>query len=91
MFDTHKLVRKLRESGFEERHAEGLSDALKHLELGRDLITRRDLEIVRQEVRDMEFRVDARFQIIKNDLIVIKLLLLFIAACMSGLVAKFFL
>lgn len=27
-FDTHKFIRKLKESGFEERQAEGISDAL---------------------------------------------------------------
>lgn len=90
MFDTHKLIRKLRDFGFEERHAEGLSEALKNLELGRDLITRRDLEIVRQEVRDLEFRLDARFQVIKGDLVVIKLLLLFLVAGMMALLVKFF-
>ncbi len=88
MFETHKLIRKLRESGFDERHAEGLSEALRNLEVGRDMVTRRDLELVRQEVRDLEFRVDARFQSIKSDLVAIKLLLAIITAGVAALVVR---
>jgi len=88
MFETHKLIRRLRESGFDERHAEGLTDALRNLEIGRDQVTRRDLEGVRQEVRDLEFRIDARLQALRGELTIIKLLLLAIAGGVGALVAK---
>ncbi len=90
MLETHKLIRKLRDSGFDERHAEGLSEALKNLEAGRDQVTRRDLDLVRQEVRDLEFRIDARLQSLKGDLVVIKLLLAVIAAGVAAVVARLF-
>jgi hypothetical protein len=88
MIETHKLIRKLRDSGFDERHAEGLSEALRNLEIGQDRVSRRDLELVRQEVRDLEFRVDARFQSIKHDLVAIKLLLAGIAGGVAALVVR---
>ncbi len=90
MFETHKLIRKLRESGFDERHAEGLSDALRNLEIGRDNVTRRDLEQVRQEVRDLEFRIDARLQALRGELTVIKLLLVTIAGGVGAVVGKLY-
>ena len=90
MFETHKLIRKLRESGFDERHAEGLSDALRNLEIGRDNVTRRDLEQVRQEVRDLEFRIDARLQALRGELTVIKLLLVAIAGGVGAVVGKLY-
>ncbi|BBL73520.1 hypothetical protein MishRS11D_06180 [Methylomagnum ishizawai] len=90
MLDTHKLARKLRESGFDERHAEGLTDALRSLEIGRDHATRRDLELVRQEVRDLEFRIDARLQALRGELTLIKLLLLAVVAGIGAIAGKLY-
>jgi hypothetical protein len=90
IFDTHKLVRKLRDFGLEERYAEGISEALKNLEIGRDVTLHHDLELIRQEVRDLEFRVDARIQSVRSDLMVVKWMLSVIVVGIVGLIVKAF-
>jgi hypothetical protein len=90
IFDTHKLIRKLREFGVEERQAEGVAEALKNLEIGRDATMHRDLELVRQEVRDLEFRIDAKLQSIRSDLMAVKWMLAGILGGVVALVVKAF-
>jgi hypothetical protein len=90
IFDTHKLIRKLREFGVEERQAEGVAEALKNLEIGRDATMHRDLELVRQEVRDLEFRIDAKLQSIRSDLMAVKWMLAGIVGGVVALVVKAF-
>jgi hypothetical protein len=90
IFDTHKLIRKLREFGVEERQAEGVAEALKNLEIGRDATMHRDLELVRQEVRDLEFRIDAKLQSIRSDLMAVKWMLVGILGGVVALVVKAF-
>jgi hypothetical protein len=46
------------------------------------------VELMRQEVRDLEFRVDAKFQTIQRELMAVKLLLGLIAAGIIALVTK---
>lgn len=87
-FDTHRLIRKLRESGLDEKQAEGIAEVLKPLEPGRGAAPHRDMEPVRQEVRDLEFRIDAKFQVIQRELMAVKLLLGLIAAGIITLVVK---
>jgi hypothetical protein len=87
-FDTHRLIRKLREFGLEERHAEGIAEVLKNLESGRGSAPHRDVELMRQEVRDLEFRIDAKFQAIQRELMAVKLLLGLVSAGIVALVAK---
>ena len=43
-FDTLKFVRKLRESGFEEKQAEGIADAFKEASFEAEFATKRDLK-----------------------------------------------
>ena len=64
-FDTHKFVRKLQESGFDEKQAEGLTDAMRAVIDESALVTQRDL-------REMELRMDTRFESVKGDLSLIK-------------------
>ena len=45
MFDTHKFVRKLKESGFDETQAEGIADAFKDASGEAELVTKKDLQI----------------------------------------------
>ncbi len=45
MFDTHKFVRKLKESGFDEKQAEGIADAFKDASGEAELVTKKDLKI----------------------------------------------
>ena len=44
-FDTHKFVRKLQESGFDEKQAEGLMDTMRAVTDESELVTRKDLQI----------------------------------------------
>ncbi len=64
-FDTHKFVRKLQEAGFDEKQAEGLTDAMRAAIEESELVTRRDL-------REMELRIDTRFESLKGDMLLIK-------------------
>jgi len=89
-FDTHKFIRKLKESGFEERQAEGISDALKDAEIGYDLATRRDVELVRQEVRELELRNDAKLEELKGDMKAVKWMLGVIVGGVIALLLKSF-
>ena len=44
-FDTHKFVRKLKESGFDERQAETLSEAIREAIDESELVTNKDLQL----------------------------------------------
>ena len=44
-FDTHKFVRKLQEAGFDQRQAEGLTEAMRSAIDESELVTRKDLQI----------------------------------------------
>ncbi len=64
-FVTHKFVRKLQEAGFDEKQAEGLTEALRAAIDDSELVTRRDL-------REFELRLDPRFESIKADMLLVK-------------------
>ena len=68
MFDTHKFVRKLKESGFEEKQAEGIADAFKEASGEAELVTKRDL-------KELEFKLEARFEQLKGELGLVKWML----------------
>jgi hypothetical protein len=44
-FDTHKFVRKLQEAGFDEKQAEGLTDAMRAAIDESELVTKKDLQL----------------------------------------------
>ena len=44
-FDTHKFVRKLKDAGFDEKQAEGLSEAMMSAIDESELVTKKDLQI----------------------------------------------
>ena len=56
-FDTHKFVRTLKEAGLPEGQAEAISEAFKEAQGEADLATRRDIEDVRRDMREMEQRL----------------------------------
>ena len=45
IFDTHKFVRKLKESGFDEKQAESLSEAMRAAIDESELVTKKDMQI----------------------------------------------
>lgn len=56
-FDTHKFVRKLKESGLPEGQAEAIADAFKEAQGEAELATKRDIEDLRRDMREMEQRM----------------------------------
>ena len=44
-FDTHKVVRKLQEAGFDEKQAEGLTEAMRAAIDESELVTKKYLQI----------------------------------------------
>ena len=44
-FDTHRFVRKLQEAGFDQKQAEGLTEAMRCAIEETELVTRKDLQI----------------------------------------------
>ena len=71
-FDTLKFVRKLRESGFEEKQAEGIAEAFKDASGEAELASKRDLDLLKQDLRiDIErierkqIEHDGEFKLIK--------------------------
>ncbi len=44
-FDAHKFVRKLKESGFDEKQAESLSEAMRAARDESELVTKKDMQI----------------------------------------------
>ena len=56
-FDTHKFVRTLKEAGVPESQAEAISEAFKEAQGEADLTTKRDIDDVRRDMREMEQRL----------------------------------
>jgi hypothetical protein len=56
-FDTHKFVRTLKEAGVPESQAEAISEAFKEAQGEADLATKRDIDDVRRDMREMEQRL----------------------------------
>ena len=67
-FDTHKFVRKLESAGFPPQQAEAVADAFREASGEAELPSKRDLELVRQDIREAELRIDARFAALDGDL-----------------------
>lgn len=44
-FDTHKFVQKLQEAGFDQKQAEGLTEAMRAAIEESELVTKKDLQI----------------------------------------------
>ena len=55
--DTLKFVRKLKESGLPESQAEAIADAFRDAQSEAELATKRDIEDVRRNMREMEQRM----------------------------------
>lgn len=75
-FDTYKCVRKLKDSGFNDRQAEALTDAMREAILETELVTKRDLQIELAPIR--------------TDLALLKWICGFLLAGVASLVLKTF-
>ncbi len=56
-FDTHKFIRTLKEAGIPENQAEAFSEAFKDAQGEAELATKRDVDDVRRDMREMEQRL----------------------------------
>jgi hypothetical protein len=56
-FDTHKFVRKLESAGFTADQAEAVADAFRDASGEADLASKRDIDDLRRDMREMEQRM----------------------------------
>ena len=90
-FDTHKFIRKLESAGFETKQAEAVAEAFKEASGEAEFATKRDVELVRQDVRELELRIDARFERVDGKLTLVQwMLALVVAAEAVPFLAKLF-
>ena len=59
-FDTHKFIRKLKDSGIPESQAEAIADAFKDAQSEAELATKRDIDDLRRDMREMEQRLTVK-------------------------------
>ena len=64
-FDTLKFVRKLQESGFEERQAEGIAEAFKEASGEAELATKRDIERLEAKIDRIDIRLGGELTLVK--------------------------
>lgn len=89
-FDTHNLVRKLKKAGFNEEQAEALTDAVRESQASADVATKQDVYVLRQEMRELELRIDAKFAKVDGELKLVKWALSILIAGVASLVLKAF-
>jgi len=83
-FDTLKFVRKLQESGFEEKQAEGIAEAFKDASGEAELATKWDIERFEGQMREMKAELNGKLTLVQW------MLALVVAAEVMPLAAKFF-
>jgi hypothetical protein len=64
-FDTLKFVRKLQESGFEQRQAEGIAEAFKEASGEAELATKRDIERLEAKIDRIDTRLGGELTLVK--------------------------
>ena len=103
-FDTYELIKKLKDSGFEELQAEALADAFVTTQETylADLVTSQELKDVRQElkqdiaqlrqeIKELGFKMDIKYESMKGEIILIKWMMgIMIAGILSLILKAFF-
>ena len=56
-FDTHKFIRRLQDAGFSPQQAEAVAEAFRDAQGEADLATKRDIEDLRRDMKEMELRL----------------------------------
>ena len=67
VFDTHRFVRNLTESGFTERQAEALANEQVEL-LNSNLATKADMAAVQADIADVKADLEVRIERVQSDL-----------------------
>jgi len=89
-FDTHKFIRRLKESGIPETQAEAISEAFRDATGEAELATKRDLELLKQDLRIDIARVELKLTEHDGDFKSIKWMLGIIVGGVIALVLKQF-
>jgi hypothetical protein len=90
-FDTHEFIQTLEAAGFEKKQAEAVSAAFKKASGEAELATKHDVDLVRQEIRELELRINARFERIEGEIKLNRWMLgIIVVAEVAPLLAKLF-
>jgi len=94
IFDTHKFIRKLQESGFEERQAEGIIEAFKDASGEAELATKRDIERLegqfKRDVDRLEAKMDRIDTKLSGDLTLVKWMMGLVLGGVMALIMRAF-
>jgi len=82
-FDTYKFIKTLKEAGVPELQAEAFSTAVREPHEAAEVATREDL-------RGLELRIDARFEKVYGEMLLLKWMLGLLIAGMASLILKAF-
>lgn len=64
-FDTHKFIRRLRESGMPEAQAKALSDAFREAQGEAELATKHDIDLLKRDLKELETRLVGELTLLK--------------------------
>jgi hypothetical protein len=67
-FDTLKFVKTLKEAGVSELQAEAFSTAVRESHEAADVATKGDITDLRHEMKELESRIDTRFEKVHSDM-----------------------
>jgi len=62
-FDTHKLIRKLEDAGFDPKQAEAVADAFREAQGKAEIATKRDVERLEAKLETRFERVDGELRL----------------------------
>lgn len=68
-FDTLKFVETLIGHGIPNEQAKGIAEAFKDAHAEGEIATQDDIALVRQDIRELELRMDAKISDIKFDMV----------------------
>jgi len=68
-FDTLKFVETLIRHGVPDEQAKGIAEAFKDAQAEGEIATQDDITLVRQDIRELELRMDAKISDIKFDMV----------------------
>jgi len=89
-FDTLKFSKRLKEAGFTESQAEALAEAIKDASGEAELATKADVAEVKRDIKELELKIDARFEGLKGELILVKWMLGLLLGGIVALILKTF-
>jgi hypothetical protein len=89
-FDTLKFSKRLKEAGFTESQAEALAEAIKDAGGEAELATKADIADVKRNLKELELKIDARFEGLKGELTLVKWTLGLLLGGIVALILKTF-